>query len=82
MIDFLPEAARVTQKGGKVIVNGTQTNPFYRSVPDSNTLQKLGLKVEYQGELLSEFQGLVFKQTNGIVMPNEKMKIIVFIKVK
>ena len=80
MMDYLPEAARITQPGGKIVINGNGANPYFTSIPTTAQLDALGLKVQYQGALLPEYQGLTFLRTDGSPIANNTMKTIVFIK--
>jgi filamentous hemagglutinin len=80
MTDYLPEAARITQPGGRVVINGNESNPYFNSVPTTAQLDALGLKIQYQGNLLPEYQGLRFARTDGSAIPNDTMRTVVFIK--
>ncbi|VBB14142.1 hemagglutinin repeat-containing protein [Burkholderia stabilis] len=80
MMDFLPEAARITEAGGRIVINGNGANPYFSRIPSSEQLDSLGLNVEYQGRLLPEYQGLNFSRSDGSPIPNETMRTIVFIK--
>jgi hypothetical protein len=80
MMDYLPEAARITQPDGKIVINANGANPYFKSVPTQAQLDSLGLKIEYQGSLLSEYQGMQFLRTDGSVMPSSSMRTIVFVK--
>ncbi|MEN5182064.1 hypothetical protein ABE501_20110 [Comamonas testosteroni] len=79
MMDYLPEATRITQQGGEIIVNGTIRNPYVK-LPSLSQLDELGLKVIYQGPLKPEFQGGVYRATEGAVMPVNSMQTIIFVK--
>ncbi|MFE1572848.1 hemagglutinin repeat-containing protein [Comamonas odontotermitis] len=79
MMDYLPEATRITQQGGEIIVNGTIRNPYVK-LPSLSQLDELGLKVIYQGPLKPEFQGGVYRTTEGAVMPVNSMQTIIFVK--
>ncbi len=65
MMDFLPEAARITEAGGGIVINGNGANPYFSRIPSSEQLDSLGLNVEYQGRLLPEYQGLNFSRSDG-----------------
>jgi filamentous hemagglutinin len=79
MMDFLPESARITAPGGRIVINGTNANAYLTKVPTPEQLEKLGLKVQYQGPILEEYQGLVFSRSDGsrITAP---MQSLVFVK--
>jgi hypothetical protein len=78
MMDFLPEAARITEPGGSIVINGNSANP-YTAIPSQAQLDALGLKIQYQGPLLPEYQGMNFLRTDGskLDLPTQT---IIFIK--
>jgi hypothetical protein len=77
---FLSEAARVLKPGGNIFINATKGNPFGK-LPGAEVLQKLGLEVvQKSGELLSRFQNLVFRRTDGSIIPKESVKSTVLRK--
>jgi len=80
MMDFLPEAARITQSGGEIVINGNGANPYFYKVPSQDQLDSLGLAIKYQGNLLPEYSGLNFSRTDGSAIPNDTMRSIVFVK--
>jgi hypothetical protein len=80
MMDFLPEAARITESSGEIVINGTARNPYFNSIPTAQQLDALGLKISYQGELLPEFQGMKFTTTQGGNIPPSSMNTIIFTK--
>ncbi|WP_225935871.1 methyltransferase domain-containing protein [Pseudomonas fakonensis] len=44
MMDFLPEATRVVEPGGKIFINANAANP-YGKIPSASELESLGLRV-------------------------------------
>jgi filamentous hemagglutinin len=80
MMDFLSEAARITQSGGEIIINGTARNPFFNSIPTVQQLEALGLDISYQGKLLPEFKGMSFVTTEGRPIRADSMNSVIFIK--
>jgi filamentous hemagglutinin len=80
VMDFLPEAQRITQPGGKVVLNMNGANPNFKSMPTESQLQQMGFKIEYQGPLLPEYQTLTFQRLDGSPIPNATMKTIVLVK--
>ncbi|WP_304489169.1 MULTISPECIES: VENN motif pre-toxin domain-containing protein [Chromobacterium] len=79
MMDYLPEAARITQPGGEIIINGTPANKYLTNMPTQVQLDVLGLSVKYQGPLLPQFQGMTFLRTDGSVL-TAPMKSVVLVK--
>nr|WP_321920584.1 hemagglutinin repeat-containing protein [Paraburkholderia tropica] len=80
MMNYLPEAARITESGGEIVINGNGANPYFSNMPTAAQLDQLGLKIQYQGTLLPEYQGLNFTRTDGSPIPNSTMRSIVFVK--
>ncbi|WP_423380296.1 hemagglutinin repeat-containing protein [Burkholderia sp. LMG 32019] len=80
MMDFLPEATRITQSGGEIVINGNGANPYFVKVPSQAQLDSLGLTIKYQGNLLPEYSGLTFSRMDGSTIPNDTMRSIVFVK--
>jgi filamentous hemagglutinin len=78
-MDYLPEASRITQPGGEIIINGTAANRYLTNMPTQAQLDALGLTVQYQGPLLSQFQGMTFLRTDGSVL-TAPMQSVVFVK--
>jgi len=81
-MDYLPESARVTKKGGEVVISGTVSNKYLRGIPNEAELSKMGLKMAYNGPLKPEFNNLKFKNTDGIPLKLATMKTIIFKKVE
>jgi len=80
MMDYLPEASRVLQQGGQLIINSTAGNKFGR-LPDAQTLQGLGLTViQDRGPLLPQFRNNVFRRTDGSSMPPNSMRTTILQK--
>ena len=78
MMDYLPEATRITQSGGKIVINANGANPYFKSVPTQAQLDSLGLKIEYQGSLLPEYQNMQFLcpvQTSKVPVPIQALAI-------
>lgn len=81
MMAFLPEAARVTKPGGQIIINSTARNPF-GNLPDAAALDRLGLRVVVdRGPLGEQFNGNVFRFTDGRVIPNSAVQTTILQKV-
>ncbi|SUD90624.1 hypothetical protein [Psychrobacter phenylpyruvicus] len=82
IMDYLPESARVTKKGGEIVINGTASNKYLRGIPNEAELDKMGLKLKYNGPLKPEFNNFQFKTTDGKPLKQSTMKTIIFEKVK
>ena len=54
-MDYLPEAARITKKGGEIVINGTATNKYLRGIPNETELARMGLRLKYNGPLKEDF---------------------------
>ncbi|HMY39637.1 MAG TPA: hypothetical protein PK011_09945, partial [Marinagarivorans sp.] len=81
MMDYLPEATRITQPGGEIVINGTAANKYLTNLPTQAQLDVLGLEVKYQGTLLPEYQGQTYLRADGSKL-TEPMQSIVFRKKK
>lgn len=81
MMDYLPEATRITQPGGEIVINGTAANKYLTNMPTQAQLDALGLEVRYQGPLLPEYQGQTFLRADGSKL-NDSMQSIIFVKKK
>ncbi|WP_247904289.1 hypothetical protein [Pseudomonas syringae group genomosp. 3] len=82
MMDYLPEATRVVELGGKIFINANAANP-YGKLPSASDLESLGLRVVQDGPLDSRFLGQTFLRTDGCVITNlDSMKTIVLEKIK
>nr|WP_255251317.1 methyltransferase domain-containing protein [Pseudomonas indica] len=82
MMDFLPEATRVVEPGGKIFINANAANP-YGKIPSASELESLGLRVIQNGPLDSRFSGQTFLRTDGSVITNlDSMRTIVLEKFK
>jgi filamentous hemagglutinin len=80
MMDYLPEASRVLQDDGQLIINSTARNPF-GTLPDAQTLQDLGFTViQDRGPLLPQFQNNVFRFTDGNPIPPSSMRTTILQK--
>ena len=82
IMDYLPEAARITKKGGEIVINGTPNNKYLRGIPNEAELARMGLRLKYNGPLKEEFKRLKFHQSNGKDLRSTDYKTIVFEKVK
>lgn len=82
IMDYLPEAARITKKGGEIVINGTPNNKYLRGIPNEAELARMGLRLKYNGPLKEEFKQLKFHQSNGKDLRSTDYKTIVFEKVK
>lgn len=80
MMDYLPEAARITRPGGEIVVNGNMANMYVKNMPTAAQLEQLGLEVKYQGNLLPEYRGFNFLRTDGSRIDLETMRSVVFVK--
>jgi len=79
MMEYLPEASRVLQQGGQLIINSTARNPF-GTLPDAQTLQDLGFTViQDRGPLLPQFRNNVFRVTDGSPMPPNTMRTTILL---
>ena len=81
-MDYLPEAARITKKGGEIVINGTPNNKYLRGIPNETELTRMGLRLKYNGTLKEEFKRLKFHQSDGRQLVSDELKTIVFEKVK
>ena len=80
MMDYLPEASRVLQQDGQLIINSTARNPF-GTLPDAQTLQDLGFTVvQDRGPLLPQFQNNVYRFTDGNPFPPNSMRTTILQK--
>ncbi|HFC3037329.1 TPA: hypothetical protein ACFIR0_001967 [Neisseria gonorrhoeae] len=50
-MDYFPEAARITKKGGEIVINGTSNNKYLRRIPNETELARMGLRLKYNGSL-------------------------------
>ena len=82
IMDYLPEAARITKKGGEIVINGTVTNKYLRGIPNEAELTRMGLRLKYNGSLKDEFKQLKFHKSDGSDLNSTVLKTIVFEKVK
>ena len=82
IMDYLPEAARITKKGGEIVINGTPNNKYLRGIPNEAELARMGLRLKYNGPLKEEFKQLKFHDSNGANIRSQDFKTIVFEKVK
>ncbi|MGA3949158.1 hypothetical protein ACI2TD_24975 [Ralstonia nicotianae] len=80
MMDYLPEAARITMPGGEIVVNGNLANKFFTNRPTLEQLDAMGLAIKYDGPLLGEFSGMKFARTDGSPLATGSMRSIVFVK--
>jgi filamentous hemagglutinin len=82
MNSYLPEAARVTQPGGEIIISGNSRNPFFTNMPTAAELDALGLEIKYQGPLLPSLTSQTFTTTSGRTIDPSTMQTIIFVKKK
>ena len=82
IMDYLPEAARITKTGGEIVINGTVTNKYLRGIPNETELARMGLRLKYNGPLKEEFKQLKFQKSDGSDLNSTVLKTIVFEKVK
>jgi filamentous hemagglutinin len=80
MMDYLPEATRITRPGGEIVINGNSANKYFSNMPTQAQLDALGLKIQYQGPLLPEYQSQTFLTSNGKSIDIDTMKTIIFVK--
>ncbi|CCF97823.1 putative adhesin/hemolysin [Ralstonia solanacearum K60] len=80
MMNYLPEAARITQPGGEIVINGNLMNKYFTNRPTLEQLDAMGLAIKYDGPLLSEFGGMKFARTDGSAIDVSSMRSIVFVK--
>ena len=81
IMDYLPEASRITQKNGTIVINGSAANKYLRGIPSESELNKMGLKLEYNGPLKPKYQNLQFRDSKGKLLEKDGMKTIIFKKV-
>ncbi len=84
MMDFLPEATRVVEPGGKIYINANDANR-YGKLPSQAELDSLGLRVvQNNGTLDSRFAGQTFFQSDGVspVKNISTMRTIVLERIK
>ena len=77
IMDFLGEVIRVTKSGGEIVINMTDRNPNFKTLPSAAELDALDLKLEYKGELLPEFAKGTYLRVDGSEIPNSTMRTIV-----
>lgn len=77
MMDYLPEAARITRPGGEIVINGNPENKYFTTVPTPAQLDALGLTMKYQGNLLPEFKDMKFSRMDGSQISVGTMRSIV-----
>ena len=80
MMDYLPEASRITKAGGEIVINGNAPNKYFSNMPTATELDAMGLTIKYQGPLLPEYKGMSFTTTQGKPIDIETMQSIVFVK--
>ena len=80
MMDYLPEAARVTAPGGQIVINGNAANKYFTTIPSNDQLAQMGLEVAYQGELLPEFREINYFRTDGSPIDPTTMRSVIFKK--
>ncbi|MBH2502448.1 hypothetical protein ACVWQR_06910 [Neisseria meningitidis] len=81
-MDYFPEAARITKKGGEIVINGTSNNKYLRGIPNETELARMGLRLKYNGQLKEEFKQLKFHKSSRTNLDSKNLKLIVFEKVK
>lgn len=82
MMDFLPEATRVVEPGGKIFINTNSANP-YGKLPSAADLESVGVRVIQDGGLDARFSGYTFLRTDGSKITDlHSMKTIVLEKIK
>ena len=82
IMDWLPDAANALKSGGTLVINATELNRFGR-LPSADVLNNLGLRVvQAPGPLLPEFQGNVFRYTDGGAIPDGKVESTVLQKIR
>lgn len=81
-MDYFPEAARITKKGGEIVINGTSNNKYLRGIPNETELARMGLRLKYNGPLKEEFKRLKFHKSSRANLDSKNLKLIVFEKVK
>jgi hypothetical protein len=80
MMDYLPEASRITKIGGEIVINGNGPNKYFSNMPTAAELDAMGLTIKYQGPLLPEYRGMSFTTTQGKPIDIDTMQSIVFVK--
>ncbi|MGA3892034.1 DUF637 domain-containing protein, partial [Ralstonia nicotianae] len=82
IMDWLPGAANALKPGGTLTINATQLNKFGQ-LPSPDVLNSLGLQVvQPTGPLLPEFQGNIFRYTDGGQIPSGKVNSTVLRKME
>ncbi len=84
MMDFLPEASRVLEVGGKIYINANARNP-YGKLPAPEVLESINLKVvQDAGRLDERFSGQTFMQSDGVkpVLDLSSMRTIVLERIR
>ncbi|HFC8342341.1 TPA: hypothetical protein ACFPSP_001950, partial [Neisseria meningitidis] len=77
-MDYFPEAARITKKGGEIVINGTSNNKYLRGIPNEAELARVGLRLKYNGLLKEEFKQLKFHKSSRTNLDSKNLKLIVF----
>jgi hypothetical protein len=79
IMSWLPNVAVVLKPGGRLIINGTSSNRFVdlTNVP----LEQYGLRVVNESTSLApEYNGLIFRSTDGQLIPTRLMKTTILEK--
>ncbi|MBG8709524.1 hypothetical protein E4O71_01595 [Neisseria meningitidis] len=76
-MDYFPEAARITKKGGEIVINGTSNNKYLRGIPNETELARMGLRLKYNGPLKEEFKQLKFQKSSRTNLDSKNLKLIV-----
>ncbi len=78
--DYIQPLQLVMKKGKQVIINGNNSNPFFKSV-NSELASKYGFKIVSEKiSLLEKYRNLKFFQTNGTPINIETMKTTILEK--
>jgi SAM-dependent methyltransferase len=84
--EFLEEGARVLKKGGKIFINANAPNGFRFGLtngrfPSTTRLNQLGLQVVQNfGSLPSRFSHLIFRRTDGSMIPTYQIRTTIYEK--
>ncbi|WP_247424080.1 filamentous hemagglutinin N-terminal domain-containing protein [Ralstonia pseudosolanacearum] len=82
IMDWLPGAASALKPGGTLTINATPLNKFGQ-LPSADSLKSLGLQVvQKPGPLLPEFQGNIFRYTDGGEIPGGKVNSTILRKME
>ncbi len=70
----------ITQPRDEIVINRNSRNPFVGKLPTQAQLDAMGLKITYQGPLLSQYQKMSFMTSDGFDIQAQGIRSFVFRK--